>query len=278
MSIFHKFTETVFLKEDFELENKLNKLKELVEKYPNNKEIKDELKKTEYGLKGEKEVEFYLKNANIGMYVLHDINLAIDDLKAQIDYIVITPAKCYFIECKDMVGEIIIDSTGQFISEYDGKRKAIESPLRQSQRHREVLLKIMNSNSRGILDIFFNEKSFKNYFDSIVVFSNQNAIINTDNAPEDIKKKVIRVEDLINYMQADIDAVDMKDSKKSMKDLAERLLKRNVKEKIDYGKRFNLDMICPICHGKLVERSGPYSKFIGCSNYPNCTYKIKKDE
>lgn len=256
MKLFHKFTETVFLKENSELENKVNKLNELKEKYPNNEYIKDELKKAKYGLVGEKEVEYYLKNANIGMYVLHDINLVIDDLKAQIDYIVITPAKCYFIECKNMVGEIIIDSTGQFISEYNGKRKAIESPLRQSQRHREILLKIINSNSKGILDIFFSEKAFKNYFDSIVVFSNQTAVINMDNAPEDIKKKVIRVEELINYMQTDIDKTDMKDSKRSMRDLADRLLKRNVIEEIDYEKKFNLNMICPECHGNLLERNG----------------------
>lgn len=32
---------------------------------------------------------------------------------------------------------------------------------------------------------------------------------------------------------------------------------------------------CPECGGRLVPRSGPYGKFMGCSNYPNCKY-IKK--
>ena len=30
---------------------------------------------------------------------------------------------------------------------------------------------------------------------------------------------------------------------------------------------------CPRCDGALVERSGPHGPFLGCSNYPACTYK-----
>ena len=43
------------------------------------------------GLKGENAIRYELKNSNIGMYVLHDINICYKDLKAQIDYIIIRP-------------------------------------------------------------------------------------------------------------------------------------------------------------------------------------------
>ncbi|MFP9114759.1 UvrD-helicase domain-containing protein [Flavobacterium sp. RHBU_3] len=33
---------------------------------------------------------------------------------------------------------------------------------------------------------------------------------------------------------------------------------------------------CPECSGRLVERKGPYSTFMGCSNYPHCNYKKAK--
>lgn len=33
--------------------------------------------------------------------------------------------------------------------------------------------------------------------------------------------------------------------------------------------------VCPRCGGSLVERSGKYGKFFGCSNYPKCRF-IKK--
>lgn len=31
---------------------------------------------------------------------------------------------------------------------------------------------------------------------------------------------------------------------------------------------------CPVCGGTLVEREGKYGSFVGCSNYPKCTYTI----
>ena len=30
--------------------------------------------------------------------------------------------------------------------------------------------------------------------------------------------------------------------------------------------------ICPFCGGKLVQRKGPYGRFLACSNYPKCKY------
>ena len=33
---------------------------------------------------------------------------------------------------------------------------------------------------------------------------------------------------------------------------------------------------CPRCGSRLVDRLGPYGKFIGCSAYPKCTYTRKK--
>ena len=32
--------------------------------------------------------------------------------------------------------------------------------------------------------------------------------------------------------------------------------------------------ICPDCGGKLRERSGPYGRFYGCTNYPQCRYSM----
>lgn len=272
MSIFNKFTDTIFLKEDSELENKVKVLKDLNERFPSNKKIAKELKIAEYGLKGEKEIEYCLKNANIGMYVLHDINLVVDDYKAQIDYIVITPSKCYLIECKNMIGEITIDETGQFVRKYNDIETAIESPLRQSQRHREILQKIINSNKKGILDLFFSREKFEEYFDSIVVFANNSAIINMKNAPDEIKEKVIRSDELVNHIIKDTKLFGDNDSQKAMKDLAERFLKRNVKEEVNYDSLFNINTTCPRCGGNLKEKNGVHGKFIGCTNYPECNY------
>ena len=102
MGLFEKFRETIFLKSDSELEKKAETLKKLKEKYPDNKDIQHDLFMIQLGLIGEKEITYELKNANIGMYVLRDLNIAINDYKAQIDYVVITPGYTYFIECKNL--------------------------------------------------------------------------------------------------------------------------------------------------------------------------------
>jgi len=32
----------------------------------------------------------------------------------------------------------------------------------------------------------------------------------------------------------------------------------------------HVSLQCPICHNILVERTGPYGKFLGCSKFPGC--------
>lgn len=36
--------------------------------------------------------------------------------------------------------------------------------------------------------------------------------------------------------------------------------------------------ICPRCAGNLILRRGPYGEFYGCSNYPECKFRIGVDE
>lgn len=266
-----------FLKTDSSLEKKVNYLNELQKKYPSNKKIAAELKMANSGLNGEKEVCYYLKNSNIEMYILHDINLIVDEYKAQIDYIIITPAYCYLVECKNIFGTVTIDSNGQFIIKYKQAGKyiteAIESPLRQSERHRDILLKIHNKHKTFFDNIFFSEKLFEKYHKSIVVFTNKKTIINNKYAPKEYKDNVLRVDELVNYIKKDIRSTKIidRDTNKEMKKYAESFLRAHSPINEDYEKSLSLDTKCPKCGGELVERKG-YNIFLGCSNYPNCTY------
>ena len=145
MGLFKKFNETIFYKQDSELEQQLEVLKKLNSEFPNNDDINRKIRLCELGIKGENEIEFELKNSNIGMFVLHDVNMKYEDLTAQIDYIVITSAYIYFIECKNLIGNITINDRGEFIREYTLNGKKIKegfySPIRQSERHIEIFKK-----------------------------------------------------------------------------------------------------------------------------------------
>ena len=228
--MFDKFTDTIFIKKDSKLERQFQELNELIEKNPNDDDLQRKLKLCKYGLDGEKKIEFQLQYANIGMYVLHDINMEYQDLKAQIDYIIITPAKTYFLECKNLVGNITIDSNGNFIREYTyGDKKiteGIENPYTQAQRHVEVLKKIWMERNTGFLDKTLKLKNFDKWIVPLVVLAYDKSIINDSEAPEDIKKHVVKFDRLVDYLKNDINNTD-KDflwNKKQMEENAKAIL------------------------------------------------------
>lgn len=243
MGIFNKFTETVFVKSDSELEKKVNILKELSEKYSNNEKIKKDLTLASLGLQGEKEIEYELKNANIGMYVLHDITFKYEDLTAQIDYIVITPAKQYFIECKNLVGNIIVNNRGEFTRKYEYYGHKVEegtySPLRQAERHIDVYKKIWNE-KHGTLEKMFYGKSFDKYNVPLVVMANPKNILNVKYAPKEIKDKIIRSDQLVNYLKKELENTKWEErtTKKIMKEIANSYLSKNDPIIVNYEEKY----------------------------------------
>lgn len=206
LDIFEQFRDTIFLKEDSTLQKRVKELEILLEKNHQSEQLQQELFLSKKGLKGEDEIAYQLKKANIGMYVLRDINIEYEDLKAQIDFVVITPWCCYFIECKNLMGNITLDERGNFIREYKYKghsvKKGMESPYRQVCAQREVYKKIWMK-KQGKLKTFLFEKSFEEMHRVLVVAANGENILNTKNAPKDIKYEVIKADALIRKLEYD---------------------------------------------------------------------------
>ena len=243
--IFDTFKDTVFVKKTSNLERKYEALERLVKEYPNNDKLKEELFIVKKGLDGEKQIEYQLKKANLGLYVLHDINLKYEDMTAQIDYIVVTKLYIYFIECKNLIGNITVDDKGDFIREYtyDDKtvNKGMYSPLRQVEAQRDVYKKIWNnslSNNKVLnkLKRMLAEKNFKKYHRVLVVAANNETILNTKSAPDDIKDKVIKVDSLVRKLEQELEKTDkdLWESEKEIKGCANFFLKINKEDKTDY--------------------------------------------
>ena len=235
-----RFKDTVFYKENSNLQNKYDALKKLNEEYPNNEELQSELYIVKKGLDGENEIAYQLKKAHIGMYVLRDIKVKHEDLTAQIDYVIITPVYTYYVECKNLVGNITVTDKGDFIREFtiNGKRikKGMYSPLRQVEAQREVIRKIWESNSSAIKK-FFASKNFDYYRRVLVVAANQDTILNTNRAPKEIKYKILRADALIRQIEYDLNHRgndEYLDSKKSMEKIAQSYIDLSSKEEINY--------------------------------------------
>ena len=245
MLLFDTFKDTIFLKENSTLEKQRDALNKLLKEYSNREDIIEELYLINKGIAGEKEIKYQLSKSNIGMYVLHDVNLQNADLKAQVDYIIITKVCAYFIECKNLVGNITINERGDFIREFVINSKKIKkgmySPIRQVEAQRDVFRKIWESNIDGnvLLKAFkkyYGNKNFNDNYRVLVVTANNETILNTRYAPKDIKNKVIRSDALIRKIEEDIKYSDrdLWMSKKEMESWASSLLSYNVSNDIDY--------------------------------------------
>lgn len=244
-----RFKDTIFYKSDSDLQERFDALTKLNKEYPNNNDVLSELYIVKKGLEGEKEISYQLQKANIGMYVLHDVKVKYGDLTAQIDYIVITSVFIYFIECKNLIGNITVNENGDFIREYtfNGKKikKGMYSPLRQVEAQREVIRKIWESKASGLVKLF-GSKNFDYYRKVLVVVANQETILNTSKAPKDIKSKVLRADALVRKIQYDLSHIrsdDSYSSKKNMELFAQNYANLCINENIDYYKYYK-DKFC----------------------------------
>ena len=235
-----RFKETVFYKESSDLQNKYDALKKLNDEYPNNEDLLSEMYIVKKGLDGENEIGYQLKKAHIGMYVLRDVKVKYEDMTAQIDYVIITPVYTYYVECKNLVGNITVTDKGDFIREFtiNGRKikKGMYSPLRQVEAQREVIRKIWESNSSAIKK-FFASKNFDYYRRVLVVAANQDTILNTNRAPKEMKYKILRADALIRQIEYDLDHRgndEYLESRKGMEEMAQSYIELSSKEEINY--------------------------------------------
>lgn len=302
MELFRRKIGPVFLKEDSDAGVFVEKMQELLEVAPNElkEEIDRQIKIATYGVQGENNIAFELKNSGIDMYVLHDLYLECGDLSAQIDYIVITKKKVYVLECKNLIGNIDIDSEGNFVRNYEinGKKikEGVYSPITQNERHLRVIKEIRNQAQTNILAKILFEKGFDNSYKSLVVLANPKTYLNDRYAKKEVKNQVIRADQLVNKIKAlDAESKDADWTNDQMKGLAELLLAANSPNKSDYYQKYeelveaknksqvapvkpaSEEKICPKCGSKLVMRTaknGDFAgnKFWGCTAFPKCKF------
>lgn len=244
MELFKRFNETIFLKEDSNLEKQIKELEDIRPKLKYTKDIDKDIMLLKKGLQGEKDIAFELKNSNLGMYVVHDVTIPFEDLKAQIDYVIVTKGFIYLVECKNLIGNITVSHTGEFVREYElnGKKykEAIYSPYTQACRHMEILKKRWISKNNKLM-VKIQEKNFDTlWYKPLVVISNPKSIVNVKYAPREIKNHVIRVDQLLNYIQKDIYNYDsdLLSNQKNMKNCADFFVETNTHEYTSIAKKY----------------------------------------
>ena len=178
------------------LENKLKNVKSKQEK----SYLYEEIQKYKYGIQGENKILYELKNSHIPMYILHDINLEYKDYKAQIDFIILTKKNYYIIECKNLYGNISIDNKGNFYRINNKNKVGIYNPITQLDRHVNIIRRYIEDRNNFIGKLIV-KKIFDSMYHGIVVLANDNTVVEDKYAPKTVKNKVIRADQLIEYIK-----------------------------------------------------------------------------
>lgn len=305
MALFSK-PEVTILKGSSDAAEYLRKLEGLLPKTSGElkEKIEKEIQIARAGIFGEETILYKLKNSGIDMIVLHDLFIEAGEKSAQIDYYVITPKINFILECKNLFGDIEINSKGDFIRtiQYGKKRykEGIYSPVTQNERHMAVL-KEKEKEGRGRLSELFINHTFESFYQSLVVLSNPKSVVNDRYAKKEIKQQIVRADQLISVMKQMIrETKQAAVSRKKMQSMAERVLSWNLEERKDYFAKYRQlyeefqqeevsqeektvipeaeCILCPKCGGNLVKRNGRYGAFYGCSSYPKCRYTLAVKE
>lgn len=307
MGLFDKIKEPIFLKETSCARSQLHQLEKLLDEVADKdkKTIENEIRILKAGIYGEDQIAYELKNSHMPMFILHDLYIKCGDLTAQIDFLVVTRYGIFVIECKNLIGNIEINSNGDFIRTFNFGNKYVKegiySPITQNQKHLE-LIKQLRAQTKGnpISKAIFNDEFYK-YYRSIVVLANPKTILNDRYAKKEIKSQVIRCDQLIQYIRHENEKISLM-SEKSMEEIANYFLSMHQEKNIDYSAKYllsvktnnqtdnilqNMDKIpsnieqsetlvmCPKCGAKMVLRKATKgtnagNEFWGCERYPKC--------
>ncbi|MCJ7837335.1 NERD domain-containing protein [Cuneatibacter sp. NSJ-177] len=291
MGLFEKKGDPIFWKEDSHAEAELQRLNELREHAPEEiaRQMDQDIKLIAAGLSGEKNVAYELKNSHIPMYVLHDLYLVKDELSAQIDYLVLTKKCSIVIECKNLFGNIEINSRGDFIRTLPQgrgyKKECIYSPITQNQRHMELIRDLCLEAKGAVMGYFF-DRWFPDFYKPIVVLANPKTVLNDRYAKKEVKAQVIRADHLIETIrELNRASKSASSSDKQMKETAEKFLEWNQPQPMSFVEKYEKllaqqEKVCPLCGGKMVKRvakKGAYAgeEFWGCENFPHCRHMEK---
>ena len=244
MGIFSK-PEIIILKESNSAEEHLAKLEELLPRATGKvkENIQKEIILTKAGIDGEKKVLYELKNSNMDLVVLQDICIrAKDGREAQIDFVIVTSKLMILLECKNLVGNIEIDSKGNFIRTIQyGKRywkEGIYSPITQNERHMEVLKECKSEEWNAVMGAMVR-MSFSSFHKSLVVLANEKTYLNDRYAKKEVKEQVIRADQLIaTIRRMNAESKLSKSTKKEMLGFGKKMLERDTGERKDYAARY----------------------------------------
>lgn len=136
MGLFDKMNGPVILKAESSSERQLANMEQLLPEIELPKirgSLERDISTVKAGIAGENMILYELQNSHIPMFVLHDLYLEYESLTAQIDFLVVTKSRNFVIECKNLYGDITVDSSEEFVRTVAKKEKGSIPPLHKEK-------------------------------------------------------------------------------------------------------------------------------------------------
>ncbi len=213
---------------------------------------------------GETAVAAILAGLNKEEYkVINDVMLKTEYGSSQIDHIIVSIYGIFVIETKNYKGWITGNEySDQWTKNMYGNKYKFRNPLKQNYGHVKALAMHLELKEDDFIPIVVFS------VDSELKVKTNKPVIYTVNLNKEIKKYQDRkfTPDQVEYLTSKILELNI-NSRETRKEHV-----NNIRAEIIENKNKIENGICPRCGGTLVERSGKYGKFIGCSNYPKCRY------
>jgi uncharacterized protein YbaA (DUF1428 family) len=231
-------------------------------------EILRRLKPVIKGTSGEAMVSLVLSGLPKEEYtVLHNVMLRTDRGTSQVDHVVVSVYGIFAIEVKNYTGWITgTETSSQWTQTIYRKKSHFMNPIHQNYGHVKAIEALLQDPSIPIFSIvtFPGDASLKVKLD-------QANVVKWGALKDTIRKlsveKVMdsaRMSQIVSLLQdRNVDNADTR--------------KEHIKE-INQKKASIAEGVCPRCGGRLIVRHGRYGDFLGCSNYPACSYTKKIEQ
>lgn len=219
------------------------------------------------GRKGERKVSLILHLLSDEYHVFDDVYLNINGHSVQIDHIVVSKYGVFVIETKSIKGWIFgTDKSEYWTKNMYGKKYEFCNPLKQNYYHVKMLQTLLGlpQNKFVPIVVFLKGATLKcNTYGDVIMINHLNRTIKRYDDIILENEEVCRIIKIITENNIN----DRKYKRVHVQKVKENICVKN--QKVKSG-------VCPKCNGMLVERKGKYGKFLGCSNYPKCTFTVNK--
>ena len=178
----------------------------------------------------------------------------------QIDHVVISPFGIFSIETKQYNGYITGNKYDKKWIRYAGNKKYYyENPIRQNYGHVKALSELLNIDDSKIFNIVCIPSTAKLNIEHDGELTRYDTLLDRIMSyKEVIIPNVNEIVEIINQNNI----IDDNIKREHIKNIRENIIDNDLSK-------------CPKCGGNLIERTGQYGRFYGCSNYPKCKYTEK---